>query len=131
MSLDLDHPEARPLGSPAELVESFRRAERRPDALKLGLEHEKLLFPKGGSAPVPYEGPAGVGALIERLAQMGYLPYRETESSPPIALMRGALTVSLEPGGQFELSGSPYATAREAYAEAVAHTADVRAACDA
>lgn len=131
MSLDLDHPEARPIGSSSELVESFRRAERKEAQLQLGLEHEKLLFPRGTGAPVPYEGERGVGALIERLAEKGYTPYRESEQDPPIALMKGALTVSLEPGGQFELSGSPHRTAREAHQENVEHLAHVREACDA
>lgn len=131
MSLDLDHPEARPIGSSSELVALFHRAERSPDALKLGLEHEKLLFPRGATTAVPYEGPAGVGALIERLAGMGYTPYRESDRDPPIALMKDALTVSLEPGGQFELSGSPHLTARAAHEENLAHLEDVRAACEA
>jgi glutamate--cysteine ligase len=131
MSLDLDHPEARPIGSSSELVESLRRAERKEEQLQLGLEHEKLLFPRGTGGPVPYEGERGVGALIERLAQRGYTPYRESEKDPPIALMKGALTVSLEPGGQFELSGSPHRTARAAHQENVEHMEQVREACDA
>lgn len=131
MSLDLDQPEARPIGSVTELVELFRRAERRPEALKLGLEHEKLIYARGSAQPVPYEGPKGIGALIGRLAERGYQLYRESDRDPPIALMRGALTVSLEPGGQFELSGSPHFTARDAHRENVAHVEDVRAACEA
>ena len=131
MSLDLDHPEARPIGSSSELVALFHGAERKPDALKLGIEHEKLLFPRGASGPVAYEGPSGVGALLERLADRGYTPYRESDRDPPIALMRDALTVSLEPGGQFELSGSPQRTARAAHEENLAHMKDIRAACEA
>ena len=67
---------------------------------------------------MPYEGASGIGALLERLAATGgYTPFRETPTSPVIALQRGEATVSLEPGGQLELSGSPWRTAREAHAE--------------
>ncbi|MBX5483401.1 MAG: glutamate--cysteine ligase [Myxococcaceae bacterium] len=124
MSLDLDQ-DARPLTSVDDLVEWFRSAERPVAEHRIGLEHEKLIFPKGGIHAPPYEGPAGIGALLEGLAQRGYGEYRESPSSPVIALMKGQLTVSLEPGGQFELSGSPFATAREAHAENLAHLSDV------
>ena len=78
---------------------------------------------------MPYEGASGIGALLERLAATGgYTPFRETPTSPVIALQRGEATVSLEPGGQLELSGSPWRTAREAHAENLAHLAEARAA---
>jgi glutamate--cysteine ligase len=77
---------------------------------------------------VPYEGEAGIGALLGRLAPAGYTPFRETPESPVIALQRGQATISLEPGGQLELSGSPFHTAREAHGENLGHLAEVKAA---
>src|SRR3954453_22590492 len=100
MSLDLEKAESRPIGSTQELVDYFRHAER-AGAGKVGLEHEKLVYTREG-ALVLYEGPRGIGALLERLATRGYTPYREDAHAPVIALMREALTVSLEPGGPFE-----------------------------
>ncbi|MFY1830030.1 glutamate--cysteine ligase [Myxococcus fulvus] len=130
MSLDLKRAASEPITSVDMLVSGFRAAEKPQGDLRLGLEHEKLLYPVGSSEPVPYEGDSGVGALLTRLAPDGYIPFRETPDSPVIALQRerGEATISLEPGGQFELSGSPFHTAREAHAENLAHLKQVKAA---
>jgi glutamate--cysteine ligase len=120
MSLDARQTEVQPLTTAQALEDTFRSAER--DGLGLvGLEHEKLLFPVDGAGAVPYEGRGGVGALLESFLPDGWEPFREGPGLPVIALTKGRVTISLEPGGQFELSGAPYATAREAHAENVAH----------
>ncbi|HEY8210575.1 MAG TPA: glutamate-cysteine ligase family protein, partial [Myxococcaceae bacterium] len=126
MSLDTARAAETPLSGTADLLAYFRSAEKPRDTHKLGLEHEKLLF-LGGTrppGPVPYEGPRGVGALLESLGP-SYQPYRERPDGPAIALQRGALTVSLEPGGQFELSGTAGRTARELHRENVQHLDEV------
>lgn len=129
MSLDLTAADAPPVSSPDELVAYFRQAER-PRALhRVGLEHEKHIYPAGGSTPVPYEGPAGIEALLQALAAHGYQPFREADGLPVIALTRGVETISLEPGGQLELSGSPFPTAREAHRENLRHLEEVKGAC--
>ncbi|MFY0570679.1 glutamate--cysteine ligase [Archangium lansingense] len=128
MSLDLQRSSSEPITSVDMLLAGFRSAEKPPSQHLLGLEHEKFVYPVGSARPVPYEGPSGIGALLERLAPNGYTPFRETPSSPAIALQKGMLTISLEPGGQLELSGSPLRTAREAHAENLAHLAEVKAA---
>jgi glutamate--cysteine ligase len=125
MSLDAKQQAAQPVTSVEELVADFRSAER-PGAGLLGLEHEKLLYPVGGSAPVPYEGSAGIGALFEGFAARGWEPYREAPGLPAIAVIRDNATLSLEPGGQFELSAAPWPTARQAHAENAAHLALLR-----
>lgn len=127
MSLDLSA-DAQPVTQVDELVEYFRSAERPASDHKVGLEHEKLIYAQNGSRAVPYEGERGIGALLQALTQRGYEPYREAEGLPIIALMRKGLTVTLEPGGQFELAGSPFRTAREAQQENLRHLEDVKAA---
>jgi glutamate--cysteine ligase len=114
MSLDAKQTEQQPIGSKAELVQSLRDAERPDGELLLGLEHERLLFPNGSHAPVPYEGPSGIGQVLTGFARFGFDEYREGPGLPVIAMQREKETLSLEPGGQFELSGSPFRTAREA-----------------
>ena len=129
MSLDLKA-DSEPVTSIDDLVAFFREAERPPREHRVGLEHEKLLYPRGGSRAIPYEGDRGVEALLGRLVARGYSPYREAEGLPIIALMRGELTVSLEPGGQIELSGTPFPTARAVQAENTSHLADLRACAE-
>ena len=130
MSLDLQRTASEPITSDDMLLAGFRSAEKPRNQHRLGLEHEKFIYPRDVARPVPYEGPSGIGALLEALAPGGYRPFRETPTSPAIALQKdqGMLTISLEPGGQFELSGSPFTTAREAHAENLAHLAEVKAA---
>ncbi len=132
MSLDLKRAVAQPIASVDSLVEVFRSAEKSQAQHRLGLEHEKFIYPKVAPQPVPYEGPAGIGALLEKMGAVGgYELFRETPESPVIALQRGMETVSLEPGGQLELSGSPFFTAREAQAENLRHLAEAKAAAEA
>jgi glutamate--cysteine ligase len=132
MSLDLKRATAQPIASVNELVDTFRSAEKPKAQHRLGLEHEKFIYPVQSAQPVPYEGPSGIGALLEKIAAGGgYTPFRETPDSPVIALQRGMETVSLEPGGQLELSGSPFFTAREAHAENLNHLREVKAAAQA
>ena len=131
MSLDLKRAASEPITSVDMLVAGFRAAEKPRGEHRLGLEHEKFIYPAGSAKPPSYEGEAGVGALLGRLAPAGYTPFRETPESPVIALQRGMATISLEPGGQLELSGSPFRTAREAHAENLAHLQEVKTAADA
>jgi glutamate--cysteine ligase len=129
MSLDLKRSVAEPIASVDVLVDTFRAAEKPRAQHRLGLEHEKFVYPRANARPVPYEGPSGIGALLEKMgAAGGYTLFRETPDSPVIALQRGIETVSLEPGGQLELSGSPFHTAREAQAENLKHLAEAKAA---
>lgn len=130
MSLDKARTQDPILSDARELVRSFHDAERPAAEHQVGLEHEKLLYGPGASA-VPYEGPHGVGRVLELLAEKGYSPFREAPGLPTIALERGKLTISLEPGGQLELSGTAARTAREAHAENLRHLADLQGVTEA
>ncbi len=127
MSLDSKKTEDQPLGSLDELIGYFRSAERRSGQLLVGFEHEKFIYPQGKSAPVGYEGPRGIGALLSTFTANGYEEYREAPGLPVIAMTKGRAALSLEPGGQFELSGSPFVSAREGHEENVAHLAQLKA----
>lgn len=128
MSLDRA-PDAEPVSSIEELVSYFRSAERPVSSFQIGLEHEKLVYPVRSVEPVPYAGPAGIEALMENLRPGGYAAFRESPGQPVIALTRGQSTISLEPGGQLELSGKPGLTARQAHQENLGHLAEVKQAC--
>ncbi|MFN0062004.1 MAG: glutamate--cysteine ligase [Myxococcaceae bacterium] len=117
MSLDVSNALAAPLTSTSQLVDTFRTAEKPVEAHRLGLEHEKLLYAVGSAEAVTYEGPRGIGAVLEALAGEEGEAFREAPDRPVIALRSGDRTVTLEPGGQFEHAGSPFRTAREADAE--------------
>lgn len=127
MSLDASQSDEAPtLTDPRELLRTFQAAERHDAPLLLGLEHEKLVFTVEGARAVPYEGAHGIGAVLEGFRRFGFHDYREAPGLPPIAMLRGMETVSLEPGGQVELSGAPHTSAREAHAENVRHLAELK-----
>lgn len=93
---------------------------------RIGTEHEKFGFLADTLAPVPYDGPRSIRALLEGLRdRFGWTPVMEQANI--IGLTRNGANVSLEPGGQFELSGAPLATLHEVRAELDAHLAEVRA----
>jgi glutamate--cysteine ligase len=93
------------IGSVDELVARFGHGAKPRAAWRLGAEHEKLgvLLPDG--APVPYHGERGIEALFTRLMARGWEAVREGQEV--IALRRAGERVTLEPGGQLELSGDP------------------------
>ncbi len=93
-----------------DLVADLARGCKPKEQFRVGSEHEKFVFHSVGHASVPYEGPAGIHALLTGLKRFGWTEV--TEKTPQggetlIALSRGGAGVSLEPGGQFELSGAP------------------------
>lgn len=126
MSLDAKQTEHQPIGDVSELTQVFSGAQRAPGTELLGLEHERLIFSTQSAGPVPYDGPSGIGALLGAFAPFGFTEFRETPTSPVIAMQRGIETLSLEPGGQFELSGSPFKTAREASDENLRHVGELK-----
>src|SRR5688572_19128522 len=73
---------------------------------RIGTEHEKFAFYRDTLEPVPFEGERGIGALLDALADK-YGWERVKEGANTIALKQDKASITLEPGGQFELSGAP------------------------
>jgi len=97
-----------------QLVDFIRSGEKPPERWRVGTEHEKIGLYSGSYRPVPHEGPHGIGALLQRIAETepGWEPV--LEAGQPIALAHtGGASITLEPGGQFELSGAPLRTIHE------------------
>jgi glutamate--cysteine ligase len=125
MSLDAptgESPEVRRL---EDLVEVFRRSERPREGWKVGLEHEKLALRAGTVEAVPYGGDGGIAAVLRAFGRFGYEPFEE--EGRIIASRKSGLTVSIEPGGQVELSGRPFADVHVVAAELDRHLAKCRA----
>lgn len=93
------------IGSRDDLVRYLEAGNKPPADFRIGTEHEKFGFQRGTLAPVPYEGPAGVRAMLEGLQEFGWAPIFEGDAI--IGLTMDGAAISLEPGGQLELSGAP------------------------
>lgn len=96
-------------------------------AWRVGAEHEKFVYRLADNSPVPYE-PGGIKALLTGLTRFGWTPVMEGEHI--IALERGMANVSLEPGGQFELSGAPLETIHDICEETGNHLTEVKQVAD-
>ena len=111
-----------------DLIEVMAAGAKPREQWRVGTEHEKHVYRKHPLRPVPYEGEDGVRALLDGIeARTGWHPFFDGDN--PIGLRNdlAAGGISLEPGGQFELSGAPQATIHEAARELDSHLADCRA----
>ena len=103
-----------PIGARSELVEWIASGEKPREAWRLGTEHEKVPFYRADASPVPYEGGRGIRALLEGMQERtGWEPIMEDDHPIGLADEAGGGAISLEPGGQFELSGAPLRTLHE------------------
>src|SRR5207253_11209396 len=88
--------------------------------------HEKLAFTIGRHEPVPYDGPRGIRALLDGMGMLlGWEPIVEHENIIGLVDVTGGGAISLEPGGQFELSGAAVETVHETSTELMAHLAQL------
>src|SRR5512138_3721614 len=116
-----------PLQSRDELVAWFEAGIKPPSEFRIGTEHEKFAFTVAGRRPVPYEGGHGIRAILDGMqAMLGWEPIMEGPNIIGLADVTGGGAISLEPGGQFELSGAPLETVHQTRAELGAHLAQVR-----
>src|SRR5206468_10128773 len=126
MSLDLGGLSA-PVGNVDDLVAYIKGAERPPDRWLIGVEHEKIGVTGPRFQSVSYQGPNGIRALLDAIARSaGGTQHKHKESGQPIALLSKDASVTLEPGGQLELSGAPVQSLKAAAREIEDHLAEVR-----
>lgn len=126
-----DVSDATPVRSKADLINWIAEGEKPADKWRVGTEHEKIPFYKAGFSPVPYKGDNGIEALLRGLEQE-----KEWEDISEFGHIIGLFdeelgdAVSLEPGGQFELSGAPLADIHQTAAELDQHLSHVKAIGD-
>ena len=110
----------------AQLAELLESGNKPKSDWRIGTEHEKFGFLKDTHAPLPYAGERSVSALFAGLeARFGWTPVLEAENI--IGMTRNGANVSLEPGGQFELSGGMVETLQQTADELQNHLDEVRA----
>jgi glutamate--cysteine ligase len=118
-----------PVEGMSDLLAYFKASETPREDWRVGTEHEKVGVYADTGDRVPYEGPYGIGALLEKLADADGWE-RVEEGGNTIALLKDAASVTLEPGGQIELSGAPLRTSRETCREFNTHVDLVKEASD-
>jgi len=150
--LDVDDPGA-PLGSTNDLIDFFASAEKPPERFRVGTEHEKFGFLRaagpGGDRtrrerntierlpPLPYEGPDGIEAILGAIANDPEERNKDgarrwtpaLDNGRIIALFGDNASITLEPGGQLELSGAPLFTIHQIAEETESHLRLLRRHC--
>jgi glutamate--cysteine ligase len=118
-----------PIESRRQLVEYLEQGCKPKALWRIGTEHEKLAFTRDDLRPLPYAGPRGIRALLDGLAD-GFGWTRVLENGQPIALVKEHCSITLEPGGQFELSGAPLETLHQTCCEVHTHLDEVKKIAD-
>ncbi|NQV55320.1 MAG: glutamate--cysteine ligase [Rhodospirillales bacterium] len=109
----------------AQLVQYIAAGCKPRDAWRIGTEHEKFVFDPKTHKPVPYGGASGIGAMLEGLKRFDWSPV--SEGGNVIALVKAdGSSVTLEPGGQLELSGAPVETIHQTCSELTDHLKQVK-----
>lgn len=112
-----------------DLLLTFQKGMKPKEKWRIGTEHEKFGFYHDTNDTVPYGGDNGIRALLEGVQKVNnWSPIMEGENI--IGLKDGMASITLEPGGQFELSGAPLLSIHETCKEIAVHLKAVRAAAD-
>jgi glutamate--cysteine ligase len=113
-----------PIGSRDDLVRYLAEGSKPKPEWRIGTEHEKFVYDLTTRKPLPYEGAPGIRVLLEGMRRFGWEPL--TEGGNIIGLSQSGASISLEPGGQFELSGAPLKSVHQTCAEVATHQQQVR-----
>ena len=120
-----DVTDSTPISSRDELVGWLEAGSKGDAPLKLGTEHEKFPFYADALTPVPYEGRdgrGGIGAILRGVRETtGWAPIEDAGNLIGLFDEKAGGAISLEPGGQFELSGAPLDNVHETESELAAH----------
>jgi glutamate--cysteine ligase len=113
-----------PVESKRDLVAYLESGSRPKADWRIGTEHEKFGYRLSDLGRLTYEGPQGIQAVLQGLQRFGWKPIFEAGNL--IALHMDGQSVTLEPGGQLELSGAPLRTVHQTCDEVSTHLAQVR-----
>ncbi len=118
-----------PIENKAQLAEYLASGCKPAEAWRIGTEHEKFGYTLADHLPLPYEGRASILAMLNGLRdRYGWSPVEE--AGKLIGLEKAGANVSLEPGGQLELSGATLRTIHETCDEVNAHLREVKSIAD-
>lgn len=117
-----------PLTDKKALIDYLAQGVKPRDAWRIGTEHEKFAYRLSDCSPLAYDSEPGIRQILEGLKRFGWDPV--LEGSNIIALKKSdGSSVTLEPGGQFELSGAPVKTIHNTCDEVHAHLTEVKEIC--
>ncbi len=111
--------------SKTQLIEWFEAGNKSPEAWRIGTEHEKFAYRIDDHTPLAYDSSPGIRDLLVGMQRFGWKPVFEDGNIIALSGDNGA-NISLEPGGQFELSGAPVETLHQTCDEVQEHLRQIR-----
>jgi len=117
-----------PVEGKAQLVSYLESGCKPPEKWRIGTEHEKFVYDRSNFRRLAYDGEPGIRQLLEGLISRDWAPVYEGDNIVALKGNDGG-SITLEPGGQLELSGAPLTTIHETCAEVHTHLADVKRVC--
>ncbi len=117
-----------PIESFDQLAEMMASGSKPKSEWRIGTEHEKFGWLTDSRKPLPYAGDRSISALFAGLQAFGWTPVQEGGNT--IGMTRNGANISLEPGGQFELSGAPLEDLHQSAAELQNHLDEVKSIAD-
>ena len=114
-----------PITDRRQLVAYLESGGKPTSDWRIGTEHEKFAYRLSDLKPLPYDGPDGIGELLTRLQRFGWQPVEENGKVIALTQADGA-NITLEPGGQVELSGAAVETLHQTCAEVHNHLRQVK-----
>jgi glutamate--cysteine ligase len=116
-----------PIETRDDLVSWFEAGVKPKPEFRIGTEHEKFAFTVDDHRPVPYAGRRSIRSLLEGMQHLlGWEPIVEAGNIIGLFDVTGGGAITLEPGGQFELSGAPLENVHQTCSELMAHLAQVK-----
>ena len=114
-----------PVNGKADLIAYMEAGCKPREAWRIGTEHEKFAFRLSDLRPLPYADSPGIRDVLDGLTRFGWEPVHEGDNVIALKGKNGD-SITLEPGGQVELSGAPVETIHQTCAEVREHLQQVR-----
>lgn len=111
----------------SQLVEYFEKGNKPSDKWGIGTEHEKFLYRSSDLRRLDYNSDSGINTILSHMQSHGWIPLMENDFL--IGLKKNGASISLEPGGQFELSGRNFKTIHHTYIETKKHFEELKTIC--
>jgi len=109
-----------------DLIEYFFAGVKSKNDLKIGVEHEKFVLNKDSLQPISYDENNGIKNILEKFTKIGWVPSYDDNKKTIIALKKGKEAITLEPGGQIELSGDQLDNIHETCEETTNHLSELK-----
>ena len=111
------------------LIQYLEKGIKPRASWRIGTEHEKFVYRLSDYAPLSYEGNPGICQMLEKLQRFGWVSVLEENNIIALKKADGS-SVTLEPGGQLELSGAPLANIHQTCNEVQSHLSEVKEVCE-